>query len=93
MASITFTSPTSSTTWDKLDTVTISWNKFPLSGTWGDQVLYLYKGTTFEDTIVSNLSGNDDSYDWTIPEGLDSASNYTIQIHTTHDDGNGGGGL
>jgi|TARA_R100001530_G_scaffold133672_1_gene107420 hypothetical protein len=90
MASISFTSPTSSTTWDKLDTVTISWNKTPASGTWGDQVLYLYKGSSFEQTIVSNLSGTASSYSWTIPEGLDSSSSYTIQIHTTHDDGGGG---
>jgi len=90
MASISFISPSSSTAWDKEDTVTISWSKTPLSGTWGDQVLYLYKGTTYIQTIVSNLSGTASSYSWTIPETLDSASNYTIQVHTTHDDGNGG---
>ena len=91
MASISFINPSSSTTWEKLDTVTINWAKTPNSGTWGNQVLFLYKGSSFEQTIVSNLSGTASSYDWTIPESLDTASTYTIQIHTTHDDGGGGG--
>ena len=90
MASITFTNPTSSSTLDKGSTVTISWTRTPATGTWGTSVLYLYRGTTFEATIVSNLNSALTSYNWTIPEGITPASNYTIQIHTTHDDGGGG---
>lgn len=90
MASISFTNPTSSSTLDKGSTVTISWSRTPATGTWGTSVLYLYRGTTFISTIVSNLNSSLTSYQWSVPEELDSASNYTIQIATTHDDGGGG---
>jgi carbohydrate-binding DOMON domain-containing protein len=90
MASISFTNPTSSSVLDKESTVTISWQRSPASGTWGTSVLYLYRGTTFVMTIVSNLNSSLTSYQWTIPESVTPASNYTIQVHTTHDDGGGG---
>ena len=90
MASITVTSPTSSTVWTKGNTVTISWSRTPSSGTWGTSTLYLYRGTTFETTIVGSLNSSLTSYNWTIPESITPATNYTIQVHTTHDDGGGG---
>jgi len=90
MASISFTNPTSSSVLDKESTVTISWQRTPASGTWGTSVLYLYRGTTFVTTIVSNLSNSLTSYNWTIPEGITPASNYTIQVHTTHEEDGGG---
>jgi hypothetical protein len=88
MASVTFTSPTSSTVWQKTLTVNISWARTPTNtGTWGVSVLYLYKGASYDSTIASSLPASQSSYNWTIPEGLDSASDYTIQIHTSHDAG------
>ena len=79
MASITFGNPTSSSVFDKETTVNITWSRTPSSG-----------GTNFVTTIVSNLNGALTNYSWTIPESIVADTNYTIQVHTTHDDGGGG---
>lgn len=90
MASITFGNPTSSSVLDKETTVNINWSRTPASGTWGVSVLYLYRGSTFVTTIASSLNSALTSYSWTIPESIVADTNYTIQVHTTHDDGGGG---
>jgi subtilisin family serine protease len=76
---LTITAPTAGTAWPKGSTQAITWTKT------GDQnasvSLYLFRGTTKVQTIATSAP-NSGSYDWPIPAGLATASNYKIKIKT-----------
>ena len=80
--SITVTSPTSSTIWAKGYSADISWTSI---GTISNVKIDLYKGDTFNQTIVSSTA-NDGSYTWTqVDTSLAAGSDYKIRISSTID--------
>ena len=75
--SITVTEPTSSTVWNTGQLADIIWTS---EGTVGDVKIDLYKGGTFNQTIVSTTT-NDGSYTWTqVDTLLTNGSDYSIRI-------------
>jgi len=91
MASITVSTPSSSTVWDAGESHTISWSKFPSSGTWGTFTIYLYKNNVFQTTIASNLPNTTTAYSWSIHGSTTPGADYEIQIVASYTSGGGGG--
>ncbi len=78
--SITITAPVAGAVWGKGTAQTITWTK---TGTQAATVkIQLFKGTTLISTLASS-TGNDGSFDWTVPAGQSTATNYKIKIATT----------
>ena len=76
-SAITITNPTSSSVWYKGDSADITWTS---SGTISDVKIDLYKGGTFNQTIVSSTA-NDGSYTWPeVDTSLADGSDYKIKI-------------
>ena len=75
--SITVTEPTSSTVWTKGHSADITWTS---TGTISDVKIDLYKGGTFNQTIVSSTTNNG-SYTWTeVDTSLVDSSDYKVRI-------------
>jgi len=80
--SITVTEPTSSTIWSPGDSVDIIWTS---NGTISDVKIDLYKGGTFNQTIVSSTE-NDGAYSWTeVDTSLTFGSDYKVRISCVSD--------
>ena len=80
--SITVTEPTSTTIWTKGKSADITWTS---NGTISDVKIDLYKGGTFNQTIVSSTT-NDGSYIWTsVDTSLVDGSDYKVRISSTSD--------
>ncbi len=78
--SITITAPVAGAVWGKGTAQTITWTK---TGTQAATVkIQLFKGTTLKATLAAS-TGNDGSFDWTVPAGQSTATNYKIKITTT----------
>jgi hypothetical protein len=84
---VTFTSPTSASTWAAGSAVTIQWS--PDSIILGSYVqLSLYKGSR-EIQYITDCS-NSGSVSWTVPGGIGSGSDYQIYIYNTSNSTFGG---
>jgi len=80
--SITVTDPTSSTVWNKGQSAEITWTS---TGTINDVKIDLYKGGTFNQTIVSSTVNNS-SYTWTeVDTSLADGTDYNVRISITDD--------
>jgi hypothetical protein len=78
--SITVTAPAAGTTWSRGTPQTITWTK---TGPQNASVkIQLFKGTMLKLTLIAS-TGNDGSFDWTVPSTLLVGSNYKIKILTT----------
>ena len=75
-ASITVTAPNGSETWETGETETIRWTSVDVPG---NIDIELYKGSSFLETIVDDTD-NDGTYNWDIPDNLESATDYRIKI-------------
>jgi len=80
--SITVTEPTSSSVWTRGYSADITWTS---SGTISDVKIDLYKGGTFNQTIISSTT-NDGSYTWTeVDTSLTDGTDYKIRVLSTSD--------
>ena len=80
--SITVTEPTSTTVWARSFPADITWTS---NGTIDNVKIDLYKGGTFNQTIVTTTT-NDGSYTWTeVGTSLADGSDYKIRISNTDD--------
>ncbi len=85
--SIMISQPASGTTWKTGSSYDIDWKYAGLDSNSTIRI-DLYKGSSFEDTIVDDRdigSGGSGSYSWEIDDGLDAATNYKIKI-TSNDE-------
>ena len=81
---ITITNPTSSTTWTPGNPADITWTS---TGPIGNVKIDLYKGTTFEETIISSTA-NDGTYTWaTVNLALANGADYKVRASSTTDSG------
>ena len=87
MASVTVTSPTSSSTWQANTSHNIAWtssyvneNETPLSFS-----IYLYNGSSLDSTIATGLSTSTTSYTWTVPSGQTADTDYRILVRFYYD--------
>lgn len=82
--SITVNSPTSSSTWFKGETKSITWSSENVGSYFKIQ---LYKGSSLATTITSSTykSGTTKYYSWSISSTLSTGSNYRIKITSTSD--------
>jgi len=82
--SITVTIPTSSAIWARGYPADITWTS---TGTISDVKIDLYKGTTFNQTIILSTANND-SYTWTeVDLSLQNGLDYKVRISSTSDSG------
>ncbi len=82
--SITITEPTSSTIWTKSAAANIIWTS---TGTISNVNIDLYKGSIFQETIVSNTT-NDGTHTWAqVTPTLADDSDYKVRISWTSDTG------
>jgi hypothetical protein len=80
--SITVTAPTSSTVWAKDESATITWTS---KGTITNVKIQLYKGTTFQKTIILSTPDNG-SYTWpTVDTSLVDDKDYKVRILDAND--------
>ena len=81
---ITIINPTSSTTWTPGNPADITWTS---TGAISNVKIDLYKGTTFEETIISSIA-NDGTYTWaTVNSTLADGTDYKVRISSTTDSG------
>ncbi len=81
---ITIINPTSSTTWTPGNPADITWSS---TGTISNVKIDLYKGTTFEETIISSIA-NDGTYTWaTVNSTLADGTDYKVRVSSTTDSG------
>jgi len=75
--SVTLTEPTSSTVWSRGNSADITWTS---TGAINNVKIELYKGITFEATVVSSTA-NDGSYTWTeVDTSLADGTDYKVRI-------------
>lgn len=77
VASITITSPTSSSSWSVGGTYTITWTS---GESLTDLTIALFKGESSVDSIAASASGSAGSYSWTIPLDISPGTGYYIAI-------------
>ncbi|GAF84493.1 unnamed protein product, partial [marine sediment metagenome] len=82
--SVTVTEPTGSTNWSQGNPVDITWTS---TGAISNVKIDLYKGITFEETIVSSTE-NDGTYTWTeVTPSLVDGSDYKVRISDASESG------
>jgi len=78
--SLTVTSPTASSNWQKGSSYAIQWSS---QGTSGANVkIRLYKGGSYQQTLTASTT-NDGSYSWNVPTSLTAGSDYQIRVNST----------
>ncbi len=79
LAMISFSSPTAASVWSTGSTYRIQW--VPDSVVLGTYVyLYLYKADRYVQYVYSSTLSNSGYYDWSVPAGLASGSDYRIKV-------------
>jgi hypothetical protein len=79
LAMITFSSPLASSVWSTGSSYRIQW--IPDSVVLGTYVyLYLYKADRYVQYVYSSTVSNSGYYDWSVPAGLASGSDYRIKV-------------
>jgi len=82
--SITVTEPTSSTAWTQGNSGDITWTS---TGAISNVKIDLYKGITFQETIISSTA-NDGTYTWaTVNSTLTDGTDYKVRVSSTTDSG------
>jgi hypothetical protein len=75
---LTLTSPDGGESWAVGSTQPITWSSTDLSG---NVTLELFKGGVLN-SILTASTPNDGSFDWTIPSGQESGSDYTVRVRS-----------
>ncbi|MCF7912801.1 MAG: C10 family peptidase [Candidatus Cloacimonetes bacterium] len=73
---ITVTSPDGGESFAQGETVSITWDSQDISNNVG---IMLYDGTSLE-LVISSMTSNDGSFNWTVPENQAAGSNYRVKV-------------